>query len=155
MVEITHRSHSVGQSAYHLVWRPKYNHTVFKHAYPRKVVTDSLIEAAKKWNIQIFEMEVMSNHVHLFVNIPPTMNVSFCMQILKGYSSRAFFKRCVVWKRIYSKRGQTEPHLWSPGKFFRSVGSVTAEAVQKYIKNSNNWSFEYIDGFQKRLSGFK
>ena len=34
------------------------------------------------------------------------------------------------------------------------VGSVTAEAVEKYIKNSNDWSFEFIDGHQKRLSGF-
>ncbi|HDP73639.1 MAG TPA: hypothetical protein ENN46_01635, partial [Candidatus Woesearchaeota archaeon] len=27
-------------------------------------------------------------------------------------------------------------HLWSPGKFFRSVGNVSADVIQNYIKHS-------------------
>ena len=154
MVEITFRKHSVGQSAYHLVWRPKYNFSIFRHPYPRKIVMDALKEVATKWNILIYEMEVMQDHVHLFIEIPPTMTVSFSLQILKGGSSRIFFKRCTIWRKYCSRFGLSKPHLWSPGKFFRSVGSVTAEAVEKYIKNSNNWGFDFIDNGQTKLIAY-
>lgn len=155
MVEITCRKHSVGQSAYHLVWRPKYNYKVFRHPFPRRVIMDALKEIASKWNILIYEMEVMEDHVHLFIEIPPTMTVSFSLQILKGGSARIFFKKCTAWKRVYYVAGDnSEIHLWSPGKFFRSVGSVTAEVVENYIKNSNNWNFKFIDAGQKKLTAY-
>ncbi len=41
VVELKHTKHAVGQSAYHLVWRPKYNVAVFRHEWPRKVVERS------------------------------------------------------------------------------------------------------------------
>lgn len=154
MVEIKHNKHSIGQSAYHLVWRPKYNYSVFEHPFPRKVCEDALIETAKKWNIQIYELKVMSDHIHIFVEIPSTMTVSFALQVLKGGSARAFFKRCTVWRRFFTCHGQ-KAHLWSPGKFFRSVGCVTADVVESYIKNSNKWEFEHTDFKQKKLNAFR
>ncbi|HHE36183.1 MAG TPA: IS200/IS605 family transposase, partial [Candidatus Woesearchaeota archaeon] len=36
-------------------------------------------------------------------------------------------------------------HLWSPGKFFRSVGNVTAEAIKNYIAQSNRGSAKQSD----------
>ena len=153
MVELTCHKHSVGQSAYHFVWKPKYNKKVFEHPWPRKVVEEALIEVAKKWNIQIYEMEVMQDHVHIFVEVPPTITISFCLQILKGGSARIFFKKCTRWK-AYFKYGHKKAHLWSPGKFFRSVGNVTAEVVESYIKNSNKWEFGYIEKSQTKLTAF-
>jgi len=154
MVELTYNKHSVGQSAYHFVWRPKYNQSVFRHEYPRKVVIDALKEMAVRWKIKIYEMEVMANHVHVFVELPPTITVSFALQILKGGSAKIFFEKCTIWKRYYVSRGQKQAHLWTPGKFFRSVGSVTAEVVEKYIRESNKWDFEFIDKNQKKLNAF-
>ena len=154
MAELTCNKHSVGQSAYHFVWRPKYNRTVFRNWYPRKVVEEALKEMARKWKIKIYELEVMPDHVHIFVELPPTITVSFALQILKGGSARIFFKKCTIWKKYYVSRGQKKAHLWSPGKFYRSVGSVTAEVVESYIRNSNNWEFEFVDKGQKKLSAF-
>jgi putative transposase len=154
MVEITCRKHSVGQSAYHLVWRPKYNFSVFRHSYPRKIVMNALKEVATKWKIFIYEMEVMPDHIHMFVEIPPTMIVSFSLQILKGGSARIFFQKCTIWKKYCSRFGLSKPHLWSPGKFFRSVGSVTAEAVENYIKNSNKWEFDFIETGQTKITAY-
>jgi len=153
MVEIKKHKHSIGQSAYHLVWRPKYNMKAFKHQYPRRVVMDALRKAARRWNIGIYEMEVMPNHVHLFVEVPPTMTVSFTLQVLKGGSSREFFERCNIWREVIDKYYKKRV-LWSPGKFFRSVGCVTAEVVEKYIKYSNQWEFEYLEKQQAKLSAF-
>jgi REP element-mobilizing transposase RayT len=33
----------------------------------------------------------------------------------------------------------THGHFWSPGKFFRSVGNTTSEAVEHYISSSQPW----------------
>ena len=99
-------------------------------------------------------MEVMTDHIHLFVEIPPTMSVSFAFNVLKGKTAKMFFKRFPEWRRYFIK-GHKKAHLWSPGKFFRNVGSVTAEAVQNYIKHSNNWNFEFIDRGQVKLKVWK
>jgi putative transposase len=108
---------------------------------------------AAQWKIKIYEMEVMTNHIHIFVEIPPTMTVSFALQILKGGSARIFFKRCTIWREVFLRNGW-KLHLWSPGKFFRSVGCVTAEVVENYIKNSNNWEFEFLKKNQTVLSAY-
>jgi len=115
---------------------------------------EALHEVAQRWKIKIYQLEVMQDHVHIFVEIPTTMTVSMAFQYLKGGSARIFFKRCTIWKRYCSRFGSSEPHLWSPGKFFRSVGSVTAEVVESYIKNSNDWNFEYLERQQTKLTAF-
>ena len=104
-VELKHSKHSVGQSAYHLVWRPKYNVSVFRHPWVKQVCEDALKESAERHNITIHEMKVMEDHVHMFVELPPTMEVSKALQMLKGASARKFFKKCTVWHRYLSKDG--------------------------------------------------
>jgi len=153
MVKLTHRKHSVGQNAYHLVWKPKYNIPVFEKKYPRDVCEAAIICAAKRHGIQIYELKVMPDHIHLFVEVPPTMHVSKALQLLKGCSARQFFKFCTKWKAMYSSDGKKQAHLWSPGKFFRSVGSVSADVIQNYIAHSQeSWDFTYLE--QKRLDSY-
>lgn len=154
MVELKHRKHSVGQNAYHLVWKPKYNIPVFENRYSREVAEAAIKFAARRHGIQIHELKVMPDHVHLFAEIPPTMNVSRALQLLKGCSARYFFKWCSRWKAFFSSDGKKPAHLWSPGKFYRSVGSVSAEVVQNYIAHSNKWDFDYLDKFQKPLTAY-
>jgi len=150
MVEIKHNKHSIGQLAYHFVWRPKYNVSVFSEKEKHDYMVRALRAIADKWDVEVYEVEVMVNHIHLFVEVPSTMTVSFAFQILKGGSARLFFKRFPEWRK-YFHRGHEKAHLWSPGKFFRSVGSVTAEVVEKYIRNSNSWDFEYLKKYQIKL----
>lgn len=153
-VELKHSKHSVGQSAYHLVWRPKYNVSVFRHPWVKQVCEDALKESAERHNITIHEMKVMEDHVHMFVELPPTMEVSKALQMLKGASARKFFKKCTVWHRYFAKDGERKPHLWSPGKFYRSVGCVSADVIEKYIKFSNTWDFKYLDKEQRTLTSY-
>jgi putative transposase len=131
-MELTNFSHSVGQNSYHLVWKPKYCWDIFKFPWVQKDCTAILNEAALRYNIQIYELEVMEDHIHIFVEIPPTMSVSKALNLLKGFSSYKLFQK-QPWLRSYFRKG----HLWSPGKFFRSVGNVTAEAIKNYIAQSN------------------
>ncbi len=131
-MEITNFAHGVGQNSYHLVWKPKYSWDVFKFPWVRKDCEAILNEAGLRYNIKIYELEVMEDHVHIFVEIPPTMSVSVAMNLLKGFSAYKIFQK-QPWLRKYFRKG----HFWSPGKFFRSVGNVTAEAIKNYIAQSN------------------
>jgi len=149
-MELKHTRHAIGQSAYHFVWRPKYNVSVFRAEFPRRVVDEAIREVAKKHKINVIELKVMPDHVHCFVEIPTTISVSMALQILKGGSARIFFKRCTVWGFFFSRDGTKKPHLWSPGKFFRSVGSVKAEVIEEYIKYSQEeWNVDFSDRRQK------
>ncbi|MFH1649288.1 MAG: IS200/IS605 family transposase [Candidatus Woesearchaeota archaeon] len=129
---LKHLSHSVGQNTYHLVWKFKWARDPCKFEAVRAVCTAALRRAAHRGAMHIIELEVMSDHVHVFVELPATLSVAEALQRLKGYSSYALFKNH-PWLRRHFRTG----HIWSPGKFFRSVGSVSADAIQRYIQESN------------------
>jgi len=128
-------AHSVGQNSYHLVWKPKYCWDCFKFPWVKQDCEKILHEAIERYGFKLYELEVMPDHVHIFVEIPPTMSVSKALNLLKGFSSYKLFRKH-PWLRRYFRKG----HLWSPGKFFRSVGCVTAEAIKNYIAHSNRTS---------------
>ena len=122
--------HSIGQNMYHLEWCPKYRYNMFKQEKNKKLCETVLYEVAKRHNIEITEISVMPDHIHVVVCIPPTMSVSKALQILKGASACELFKR-----RTYFRRRYPKGHFWSPGKFYRSVGDADAETVLQYVRD--------------------
>ena len=132
MMNTKNFAHGVGQNSYHLVWKPKHSWNIFKFHWVKADCEAILHEAVLRYKMELHELEVMSDHVHCFITIPPTMCVSKALNLLKGFSSFKLFRKH-PWMRSYFRKG----HLWSPGKFFRSVGNVTAEAIKNYITESN------------------
>ena len=134
MNEITHRSHSVGQNAFHFVWKQKYSNHFLKYHATNKVCRGAIKLVAYQYKMKIYELQVMSDHIHLFIELPPTISVSKALQLLKGISSRILRRRFRFLTKI--------PMIWSKGKFFRSVGNVKFETIQRYIAESQgDWSF--------------
>ena len=130
---LKHSSHSVGQNCYHLVWKTKYSVQIFCNESYRKVCEGALKLVAHNYCMRIYELQVMPDHVHLFVDLPSAMPVSQALQLFKGVSSR-------ILRRNFSFLREHK-HLWSPGKFFRSVGNVNADVIQNYIRYSQgSWS---------------
>ena len=148
---LKHKNHSVGQNCYHLVWKTKYSYPIFKSNAYRKLCKGALRQVALNYGFYIYELQVMPDHIHLFVDLPSTMPVSKALQLFKGISSR-MLRRRYSYLRIYES-------LWSPGKFFRSVGNVTADVINNYIKYSQgSWSLpdSKLPSYyhQKHLSAF-
>lgn len=110
---------------------PKFRRCVFSLDALAKNIENTIREIASQYNMTIHALKVMPDHVHVFVGLHPSMSVSDMFQKLKGISSFAFSKDFPWYKQKFRM-----PCLWSKGKFFRSVGSVTAEAVKHYIENS-------------------
>jgi putative transposase len=103
---------------------------MFKQEENKKLCEEVLHEVAKRHKIELNELSVMPDHIHTVAIIPPTMSVSKALQILKGASARELFKRKPNFRYRYPKG-----HLWSPGKFYRSVGDADAETVLKYVRD--------------------
>ena len=103
---------------------------MFKQEKNKKLCETILHEVAKRHKIEIMELSVMPDHIHVVVCIPPTMSVSKALQLLKGASARELFKR-----RTYFRCRYPRGHFWSPGKFYRSVGDVDAKTILQYVCN--------------------
>ena len=129
-MELISGSHSVGQNLYHLEWCPKYRYKMFIKEENKKLCEEILKEVAERHKMKIEELSVMPDHIHVVVGIPPTMSVSQALHLLKGASSRELFKRKPNFRRRYPCG-----HLWSPGKFYRSVGGADTETVIQYVRD--------------------
>lgn len=110
---------------YHVVWCPKYRRPVLGGRVAARL--EELIRqkaAAKDW--EIITLEVMPDHVHLFVKAHPKDSPSHIANQFKGFTSR------VLRGEFPHLRSQL-PTLWSSSYFAASVGAVSADTVQRYI----------------------
>ena len=98
---------------------------------------------AEEYGLRIETMEVMEDHVHIFVEAPPRYSPAEVVQILKSISAREVFKKFPkLRKQLWAGE------LWSDGYFARSVGDkVTAEIIRKYIE----YQTHEVDSLQLRM----
>ena len=128
-------SHGFGQVSFHVVFCPKYRYKILTGEV-KSVCERVFREVARKYGFVIHEVQVMADHVHLFVGFRPNVCVSRVVNLFKGISARLLFQAFPRLRLIY-RHG----HLWSRGKFYRSVGNVTADTIKHYIaKSQGDWS---------------
>jgi len=133
-VDLRSTRHAFGQNAFHFVWKPKYAKDPMKFLGIRADCERFIREVAEKYRFGIYELHIAVDHIHLFVEMPPTMSVSKALQLFKGITSYKLLQKH-PWLRRHFRKG----HFWSPGKFFRSVGNTTSDAVKHYISSSQPW----------------
>ncbi|PAV10662.1 transposase [Methanosarcina spelaei] len=148
-------SHGYGQITYHIVLVPKYRYNIFYNKHIKKDCELILINICAKNGYKIHAMEVVDNHVHLFLEFHPSSSLSKVIQYLKGGSSYRLFRLHPDLKNQYWGGS-----LWSNGKFYRSVGNVTADTIKHYIKESQGKTSEesqlhrFVRSEQRRLDDF-
>jgi putative transposase len=121
--------HAVYELKYHLVWIPKYRAHILDGEVSQ-YLKEVFKEIAEQFEFHIDTMEVMADHVHLFIEAPPSYAPSQVVQIIKSMSARELYKKFPkLRKEMWSGK------IWNDGYFVRSVGdTVTAEVIRKYIK---------------------
>ena len=139
-MELYSTQHGYGQNAYHLVFTPKCRYKYFKYPGVKNLCEKIFNEVAKKYNFKIYSLEIQPDHVHLFVDFPPSFSVSKVVQLFKGISAYRILHKFPSIRNTFLRRN----HFWSAGKFYRSVGNVTAETIKHYIEESQDgWTFEH------------
>ena len=70
------------------------------------------------------------DHIHLSVAIPPKISISNFMGYLKGKSTLMLYDRHPELQSKWDKA------FWARGYYVETIGNITDEAVQKYIKRA-------------------
>lgn len=126
----TASSHSVFNISYHLIWCPKYRRKVLVDGIDIRM-KEVLNEKAKDLGITIESMEVMPDHVHLFIKATPTLAVQHIVNQLKGYTS-------VVLREEFPKLKSRLPCLWSRSYYCETIGHISEETIIRYIEEQKN-----------------
>ena len=122
--------HAVYDLKYHFVWTPKYRKNILDDTEARKFVKEVFQRVAEQYEFEIDTMEIMEDHVHIFLVAPPRYSPARIVQILKSISAREVFKKFPGLRKILWNH-----EIWEDGYFVRSVGDkVTTEIIQRYIK---------------------
>ena len=139
MIKYKKLSHVIYYHVYHIVWTPKYRYKVLEGSL--KEFLESQIRMLYEWkDLEIQELNIQPDHIHIVLSIPPKMSISKVMGILKGKTAIKIFK---------SFPGlRTKPywgnHFWSRGYCSSTVG-LDEEKIRKYVKYQENQERLYDD----------
>lgn len=91
--------------------------------------TEELLEEkAAELGATIHALEIMSDHVHMFVESDPTLAPAHIAAQFKGFTSRVLREEFPFLKTRL-------PSLWSRSYYIGSAGHVSEATVRKYIEN--------------------
>ena len=121
-------SHTIYECKYHIVFCPKYRYRILKDdicEYGRQQIYQL---CSYKDQIEILELNIQPDHVHLIVSVPPKYAISNFMGYLKGKLALLLFDRYERLGKRYWGR-----HMWSRGYCVSTVG-IDEEKIRKYVR---------------------
>ena len=125
-MDVNSLSHTRWNCKYHIVFAPKYRRKVI-YGQLYKVIANILSALCKRKGVNIVEAEMCRDHVHMLVEIPPSMSVSQFVGYLKGKSTLMKFERHANLKYKYGNR-----HFWCRGYYVDTVGK-NVKKIKEYI----------------------
>jgi putative transposase len=127
MTQYAKNSGAVFSLKYHLVWCPKYRRPVLEGAIEKRL-REVLEDVRAKHGWTIHALEVMPDHVHLFIESDPIYSVAEIVNRLKGASSR-------ILRSEFPALRSRLPTLWSRSYYAGTVGAVSDAVVRRYIES--------------------
>ncbi len=122
-------THVVYRCDYHIVFVPKYRYRVLEGVIAEALEKD--IRRICSWKeVQIDEMSIQRDHVHILVSIPPKISISEFMGALKGKTAIRIFKSYPGLR----KKPYWGNHFWARGYFVSTVG-VNEEVIRRYVRH--------------------
>ena len=112
---------------YHVVWCPKYRRKVLTDGIDTRLKELLLVYAANI-SVDIMELEIMPDHVHMLMEADPQFGIHKAVKALKGYTSK-------ILREEYPSLKSRMPSLWTNSYFVSTVGGASLDAVKQYIEN--------------------
>lgn len=88
-------------------------------------------ETCTELNVDIIEMEIMPDHVHLLLEVDPQFGIHRAVKAIKGRSSR-------ILRSEFSSLCSRLPSLWTNSYFVSTVGGAPLSVIKQYIENQKN-----------------
>ena len=121
-------SHTIYECKYHVVFCPKYRYRILKDDIAESVRQQIYRLCQQKDKVEVLELNVQRDHVHLVLSLPPKYAVSDFMGYLKGKLAMRLFQRYERLGKRYWGR-----HLWSRGYCVSTVG-LNEDQIRKYVR---------------------
>ncbi len=121
-------SHTLYECKYHFAFCPKYRFRIFKDEIAEYTKQQVYILCRQKELLEVLELNVQIDHIHLVMVIPPKYSVSSVMGFLKGKLSLRLFQRYERLGKRYWGR-----HLWVRGYCVSTVG-LNEQQIREYVK---------------------
>ena len=118
---------------YHIIWCPKFRFSVLQNGAD-DTLKNILANICNQYGYIIKALEVMPDHIHIFVDCPQTVAPCDIVRTLKSISAIEMFKAYPQLKQFYSRCGV----LWSRGYFVSTVGHISEATVKKYIEEQKD-----------------
>lgn len=122
-------SHAYYDLKYHICWITKYRYKVLNYEKAKRT-RELIMQICSANDVQVITGSISTDHIHLFLSVPPNLSVSKLTQLLKGTTSRKLQQEFPDLRKKYW--GQ---HLWAQGYFAVTSGTVTDEMWMEYIQN--------------------
>ena len=123
-----HKNTSVYLLNYHFVFCPKRRRKVLVGAVRERLIELVKLKAQElKWDV--IALEVMPDHVHLFIGVDPDVSPTQVMYRLKGYTARVLRDEFPHLLKL--------PSLWTRSYFVSTAGNVSSQKIRHYIENQS------------------
>ena len=131
-------AHTKWNCTYHIVFIPKYRKKVF-YGQMRKDLVEIIRKLCEMKKVELIKGAACVDHVHLYLGIPPKLNISDVVAYIKGKSALMIYDRHPEIKARWGER-----HLWARGYYVETVGNINEEVINRYISEQ-----EESDKFEK------
>ena len=115
---------------YHVVWCPKYRRKVLANGVDVRL-KELIEDICKESKIDIIEMEIMPDHVHLLLEVDPQYGINRAVRHIKGSTSH-------ILRSEFPQLKSRLPTLWTNSYFVSTVGGAPLAVIKQYIENQKN-----------------
>ena len=112
---------------YHVIWCSKYRRKVLVEEVGQRL-KELIVGVASELRVDIIEMEIMPDHVHLLLEVDPQFGIHRAVKNIKGKTSR------ILRAEFISLRTRL-PSLWTNSYFVATVGGAPLEVFKQYIES--------------------
>ena len=118
-------SGSIYNIGFHIIWTTKYRRRILKDGIDDRA-KELISKKCEEQNWELCSIEVMSDHIHLFVKPHPHNSIAYVVAQLKGSVSK-------VLREEYPHLKSKLPSLWTRSYYAESVGHISVDTILKYI----------------------
>lgn len=112
---------------YHVIRCSKYRRKVLVEEVGQRL-KELIVGVASELRVDIIEMEIMPDHVHLLLEVDPQFGIHRAVKNIKGKTSR------ILRAEFISLRTRL-PSLWTNSYFVATVGGAPLEVIKQYIES--------------------
>ena len=119
---------------YHIIWCPKFRFSVLQKDADNEL-KNILANICDQYGYEIKTLEIMPDHIHIFVDCPQTAAPCDIVRMLKSISATEMVKAFPRLKQFYAHCGT----LWSKRYFISTVKHISEATIKKYIEEQKNY----------------